>query len=78
LTLVDAATLARELGVSRDYVYDHRDELGGRRIGDGERPRLRFDLGEALAARQPSPEPTHATPRRHSPNGHSNLLPVVE
>ena len=31
--LVDAATLARRLGVSRDYVYAHRKELGGEPLG---------------------------------------------
>lgn len=48
--LVDAATVARRLGVSRDYVYSHADELGGWRLGDGPRGRLRFDLDQALDA----------------------------
>ena len=75
--LVDAATLARTLGVSRDTVYAHAHELGGRRVGDGSRPRLRFDLAAALATWQPSTEaPARTTPRhRRSVNGH-NLLPV--
>lgn len=42
--LVDAATLGRELGVSRQFVYDHAEELGVLRLGSGRRPRLRFDL----------------------------------
>jgi hypothetical protein len=45
--LVDAATVAVALGVSRVFVYDHAYELGGRRIGNGPRGRLRFDLDEA-------------------------------
>ncbi len=49
-TLVDAQTVADALGVSRDTIYAHADRLGGRRIGDGKRPRLRFDLDQALAA----------------------------
>lgn len=49
-TLVDSATLAERLGVSRDCVYAHADELGGQRIGSGPRGRLRFDLDRALAA----------------------------
>jgi hypothetical protein len=76
--LVDAATVAAALGCSRDWVYEHADELGGRRIGDGARPRLRFDLAQALEAWQPSTaeQPTRATPkRRRSPNGRA-LLPV--
>jgi hypothetical protein len=48
--LVDAATLAKTLGISRDTVYDHRAELGGIEVGNGERPRLRFDVDQARAA----------------------------
>jgi hypothetical protein len=47
--LVDAAAVAAAMGVSRDYVYRHAGELGGRRVGEGERPRLRFALEEAVA-----------------------------
>ena len=79
--LVDAMTLARTLGVSRDTVYARSAELGGRRVGDGARPRLRFNLADALAAWHPSTaeSPTRTAPRRRrSRNGHSNLLPVIE
>jgi hypothetical protein len=48
--LVDAATVARMLGVTRDCVYAHASELGARRIGDGTRGRLRFDLDGAVSA----------------------------
>jgi hypothetical protein len=48
--LVDAATAAAALGVSRDCVYSHAAELGGKRIGNGPRGRLRFDLDNARAA----------------------------
>jgi hypothetical protein len=48
--LVDAATLAHLLGVSRSWVYDHADTLAAVRIGDGERPRLRFDVELARSA----------------------------
>jgi hypothetical protein len=47
--LVDAATVANALGVSRDCVYTYASELGGERIGNGPRGRLRFDLDRALA-----------------------------
>jgi len=40
--LVDAATLARELGVERDWVYANSERLGAIRLG-GPRGRLRFD-----------------------------------
>lgn len=45
--LVDAATLATELGVSRDWVYEHSDELGVLRLGNGPKARLRFDVATA-------------------------------
>jgi hypothetical protein len=48
--LVDATTVAKALGVSRRFVYEHRDELGCVTLGSGKRPRLRFDLEAARAA----------------------------
>lgn len=46
--LVDANTLAGELGVSRAFIYEHSAELGARRLnGHG---RLRFDPAEARSA----------------------------
>jgi hypothetical protein len=48
--LVDAATLASLLGISRSTVYEHADELGAVRLGDGSKPRLRFDPEHARAA----------------------------
>jgi hypothetical protein len=48
--LVDAAVVADAIGHSRDYVYEHADELGAVRLGAGPRPRLRFDLRRAVAA----------------------------
>jgi hypothetical protein len=49
-TLVSAAEVARELNVGRQWVYEHADELGGRRLGDGPRGRLRFDIETVRAA----------------------------
>lgn len=46
--LVDAETLAGLLNVEREWVYEHAAELGARRLGDGPRPRLRFDVDEAI------------------------------
>ena len=53
--LIDAATLARELNVSRTWVYDHADELGAIPLGAGERPRLLFDLERARQTAQARP-----------------------
>ncbi len=48
--LVDAATLAAELGVTRSWIYEHRDELGALQLGTGPKPRLRFDVQRAHEA----------------------------
>jgi hypothetical protein len=48
--VINAARLAERLGVTRGFVYEHADELGGVRLGDGPRARLRFDLDRALEA----------------------------
>ncbi len=74
--LVDAAAVADELGISRDTVYARAAELGGRRFGDGPRPRWRFDIDEAREAWQPPSEPEVATPRRRRATNNGNLLPV--
>jgi hypothetical protein len=39
---LDAAATARMLGVERDWVYEHAEQLGAIRLGGG-RGRLRFD-----------------------------------
>jgi hypothetical protein len=41
---VDARGLAERLGVERSWVYAHARELGGVRLGEGPRARLRFDI----------------------------------
>jgi hypothetical protein len=48
--LVDARRLARDLGVSIDYVYAHATELGAMRLGFGPKARIRFDLDRARQA----------------------------
>lgn len=45
--LIDAAEVARRFSVSRDYVYQHADDLGAVKLGDGPKARLRFDPDEA-------------------------------
>jgi hypothetical protein len=79
-----AAEVARELGMSAQWVREHGDELGGQRLGSGPRPRWRFDLeavrtlGLCSAGKQPSPRDasvhadSEAVPpprRRRLPNG---------
>jgi hypothetical protein len=41
--LVDAAELARRLGVERSWIYTHAIELGAVKLGEGPKARLRFD-----------------------------------
>ena len=48
--LIDAAEVARRFGVDRGWVYAHARELGAVRLGDGRRPRLRFDPSTVAAA----------------------------
>jgi hypothetical protein len=57
--LVDAATLARALGVDRSWVYAHAQELGGIRLG-GPQGRLRFDLARLADTL----DPTRSGPQR--------------
>jgi hypothetical protein len=65
--LVDAATLAEKLGTSRDYVYEHAGQLGAVKLGEGKRPRLRFDVSTARAAYERSMErPPKVAPRRRT------------
>jgi hypothetical protein len=47
---LDASELARVLAVERDWIYEHQDQLGAIRLGDGRRPRLRFELTRAVEA----------------------------
>lgn len=41
--LVDAAELAAMFGIERSWVYSHAIELGAVKLGEGKKPRLRFD-----------------------------------
>ena len=87
--LVSAAELAAVLGVSRSTVYEQRVKLGAWHVGDGPRPRLRFDVDQALAAwtacqsgeESQAPDPPASTGRtRHqrptATGSHAPLLPV--
>lgn len=48
--LVTAGELADRLSVARSFVYEHRDELGAIRLGDGPKAPLRFDVDVAKRA----------------------------
>jgi hypothetical protein len=87
--LVDAQTLARQLAISRETVYEHAAALGAIRVGNGPKPRLRFDVDQARAAwtrrvageNSDEPEavadaPTLRRPRPSAAQHHDDLLPV--
>ena len=75
MTWLDANEVARRLGVSRDWVYEHAGELGASRIGSGTRPRLRFPP-QVLDSRAGRTEPRRAADepaKRSKPRG---LIPI--
>jgi hypothetical protein len=85
--LLTAEQLARHLGLNRAWVYEHATELGAIQLGNGPRPRLRFDAqlaaqalqgrrrrNEPAAVEKPQPRPT----RRRRPPTTVPLLPVHE
>ncbi|HEV2752937.1 MAG TPA: hypothetical protein VGV36_03765 [Solirubrobacteraceae bacterium] len=79
--LLTAAQVAALLGVARATVYEHADELGAQRLGDGVRGRLRFDRDTALSAwarrpTPPAPEPERTTTRRRTTAARADLLPI--
>ena len=76
---IDAAEVARRYGVTRHFVYEHADELGAVRLGDGPRARLRFDPATVADALAPRPAPVtdpHRKPRRQSDARDVELLPI--
>jgi hypothetical protein len=70
VSLVDASEAAALLGVERGFVYRHADRLRAIRVGDGPRPRLRFDprvlagLASARAEHKESAPPQPVSRRR--------------
>ncbi len=59
--LLDARALAARLGVSVGFVYSRSSELGARRLGNGPKARLRFDLKRAVEVHA-NREPESAAP----------------
>ena len=62
--VLDAAAVARLLGRERQWVYDHADELGAFRYGDGPRARLGFDAQPSRALEAGAPARTARRARR--------------
>jgi len=85
--LMDAGQLAKHLGLTRAWVYEHAQDLGAIQVGNGPRPRLRFDPAlarEALRAHRhrsgPASTPARppGRPRRRPTATSVPLLPVHE
>jgi len=84
--LVDAAELARRFGIERSWVYTHAIELGAVKLGDGPKPRLRFDpriaarvlrrVGEVPAADPPARSGERAGQPQRSRASEVSLLPI--
>lgn len=84
--LVDAAELARTFGIERSWVYSHAIELGAVKLGDGPKPRLRFDpevaarvlrkVGDVPAADPPARSGERADRPRTGRGREVALIPV--
>ncbi len=83
--LLTARAVAERFGVSREWVYEHKAELGAILLGDGPRPRLRFDPARVsmmlhaanVAVPRADPPVARARTRRHGvPPGGAELLPI--
>jgi hypothetical protein len=83
--LVDATELARRFGIERSWVYTHAIELGAVRLGNGSKPRLRFDPEiAAQVLRKVDGKPTADPPARagkragqpQGSEGRVELLPI--
>jgi hypothetical protein len=83
--LVDAAELAAMFGIERSWVYSHAIELGAVKLGEGKKPRLRFDpevaarvlrkVGDGAGADPPARSGERAD-RRRVADGRAKLLPI--
>jgi len=83
--LIDATELASRFAIERSWVYTHAIELGAVKLGNGAKPRLRFDpeiaarvlrkVGEVPAADPPARSGKRAGPPRGS-KGRGELLPI--
>jgi hypothetical protein len=70
--LLTAAEVARRFRVSPEWVRENAERLGALRLGDGPRPRLRFDparVAEELSVRSVRGSPTRRIVRRSGCRG---------
>jgi hypothetical protein len=84
--LVDASELARRFGIERSWVYSHAIELSAVKLGNGAKPRLRFDpqiaarvlrkVDERSAADPPTRSGERAGQARRGRDSEVRLLPI--
>lgn len=80
--LLDAQQVARYLGTDVQFVYEHAAQLGGRRLGDGPKARIRFRLAGVEAAltpiaADPPPAATYGRPPKSTKAASAApLLPI--
>ncbi len=79
--LLSASEVAERWGVDRSWVYQHAERLGAIRLGDGPRPRLRFDPQQLTSRLGRTPTTrrlrVRANPRR-SPTNRADPLRLLE
>jgi predicted DNA-binding transcriptional regulator AlpA len=81
--LLNVGELARLSGVSRSWIYGHAAELGGLRLGDGPKARLRFPqsalerLSTVNAPKVPEPPSPRARPPRERIVSRADLIPIM-
>ena len=85
-TMLTAAEVAERYGVTAEWARDHADELGAVRLGDGPRPRLRFDPAKVAAALtaygaskgpQPPDRPRRRRKSPHHPRATTSGCPLL-
>jgi hypothetical protein len=79
--LLSASEVAERWGVDRSWVYQHAERLGAIRLGDGPRPRLRFDpqqLASRLGSAAGTRTPRASANRRRSPQNRADPLRLLE
>lgn len=74
--LLSAAQVAARLGVQRSWVYDHAEELGVVRIGEGLRPRLRFAPAAIAERTARTPRPGGSRTPVATRAAGADLLPI--
>lgn len=64
--IMDATELATHLGVSVDWIYAHRTQLGGYKLGTSTKAPIRFDLNITLQRLNTLNTPTTPAPKHRA------------